>query len=56
MSIFSEQLKAIRKERSITQEWLSKAMNVSRQTVSHWENSRAIPDIDTIKHLSQVLN
>lgn len=31
-------------------------MNVSRQTISHWENGRAVPDIDTIRHLSQVLD
>lgn len=56
MSTFAEQLKAIRKERNITQEWLANAMNVSRPTISHWENGRVIPDIDTIKHLSQVVN
>ena len=56
MPTFSEQLKAIRKERNITQEWLANEMNVSRPTISHWENGRVIPDIDTIKHLSQVMN
>ena len=56
MSTFAEQLKAIRKERNITQDKLSKEMGVARQTISHWENGRVIPDIDTIKHLSQVLN
>ena len=56
MPTFAEQLKAIRKERNITQEWLANEMNVSRPTISHWENGRVIPDIDTIKHLSQVMN
>ena len=56
MRTFAEQLKAIRKERNITQEWLAKEMNVSRPTISHWENGRIVPDIDTIKHLSQVMN
>ena len=56
MPTFAEQLKAIRKERNITQDQLSKEMGVVRQTISHWENGRVIPDIDTIKHLSQVLN
>ena len=56
MPTFSEQLKAIRKERNITQEWLANKMNVSRPTISHWENGRIIPDIDTIKRLSQVLD
>ena len=56
MPTFAEQLKAVRKERNITQEWLANEMNVSRPTISHWENGRIIPDIDTIKHLSQVMN
>ncbi len=56
MPTFAEQLKAIRKERNITQEWLANKMNVSRPTISHWENGRIIPDIDTIKRLSQVLD
>lgn len=56
MPTFAEQLNAVRKERHITQDRLSKEMNVSRQTISHWENDRAIPDIDTIKRLSQVLD
>lgn len=56
MLSFSEQLSAVRKKRRITQEHLANEMNVSRPTISHWENGRAIPDIDTIKHLSQVLN
>ena len=30
-------------------------MNVSRQTVSHWENGRILPDIESVIQLSQVL-
>lgn len=56
METFSQQLGRVRKERGITQEQLAKEMNVSRQTISHWENGRAMPDIDTIKRLSQVLD
>lgn len=56
MPTFAEKLQEVRKERDFTQDRLSKEMNVSRQTISHWENGRAVPDIDTIKHLSQVLD
>lgn len=56
MPTFAEKLHEVRKERDFTQDRLSKEMNVSRQTISHWENGRAVPDIDTIKHLSQVLD
>lgn len=56
MPTFAETFRKIRNERHITQEQLAKEMNVSRQTISHWENGRAVPDIDAIKHLSKVLD
>ena len=56
MPTFAEKLHEVRKARDFTQDQLAKEMNVSRQTISHWENGRAVPDIDTVKHLSQVLD
>ncbi len=56
MQTFAEQLNAVRKERHITQEQLAQELNVSRTTISRWESGKALPDIETIKHLSQVLN
>lgn len=56
MLTFAELLKSVRKERNITQESLANMMNVSRPTVSHWENGRIVPDFDTIKRLSKVLS
>lgn len=56
MTTFAEELTAVRKERHITQEQLANEMNVSRSAISHWENGRFMPDLDTIKHLSQVLD
>lgn len=56
MPTFADELKAARKKGHITQEQLAKAMNVSRSAISHWENGNAIPDIETIKRLSQVMN
>lgn len=55
MATFEERITAARKERGITQEQLAEAMNVSRQTVSHWENGRVKPDEETIKRLSEYL-
>lgn len=55
MATFEERITAARKERGITQEQLAEAMNVSRQTVSHWENGRIKPDEETIKRLSEYL-
>ncbi len=56
MQTFAEQLNAVRKERHITQEQLAQELSVSRTTISRWESGKVLPDIETIKHLSQVLN
>lgn len=56
MQTFAEQLNAVRKEKGLTQEQLAVELNVSRTTISRWESGRALPDIETIKRLSQVLN
>ena len=39
---FSENLKAIRKERNISQEDLGEIMGVSRQAVSKWEQGGSL--------------
>ena len=56
MSTFAQELRALRTERGLTQEQLAQALNVSRTTISRWESSKALPDIETIKRLNQVLN
>lgn len=44
-----------RKTKGMTQDTLAQLVNVSRQTVSHWENGRAMPDVATAAQLSKVL-
>ena len=44
-----------RKEKGITQEQLADIMNVSRQSVSLWENNQTIPTMDKLMQLSDVL-
>ena len=56
MQTFAQQLNAVRRARGMTQEQLAQEMNVSRQTISHWENGRAQPDVDMLKQLYHVLN
>ena len=56
MQTFSEQLNTVRREHGITQEQLADKLNVSRTTISRWESGKIIPDLDTIKLLSQVLD
>lgn len=41
---------------NMTQERLAERMNVSRQTVSKWENSEAIPDVDKLLELSSLFS
>lgn len=56
MQTFGEQLNVVRKEHRMTQDQLAQAMNISRTTVSRWETGRALPDIETIKQLSHLLD
>lgn len=42
----------IRKENKLSQEEFSEIFNVTRQTVSSWENSKSYPDIETIIKIS----
>ncbi len=45
-----------RKELGLTQNQLAKALNISFQAVSKWENSTAYPDIGMLPKLAAVLN
>ena len=51
-----QMIKQARQALNMTQEQLAAAMNVSRQTVSHWENGRVQPDAETMARLSALLN
>lgn len=42
----------IRKENNLTQEAFAEKYNVSRQTISSWENSKSYPDIDILVKIS----
>lgn len=53
---FSEKILTLRKSRNLTQEQLAEALNVSRQSVSKWESSQAIPELDKIVELSRVFD
>ena len=46
----------IRKERGLTQEAFAKAFNVTRQTVSNWENEKSYPDLSTLVKISDEFN
>ncbi len=50
---FGENLRRLRKAKDIKQEALAEAMNVSRQTVSKWENGTAMPDFKKLNALAE---
>ncbi len=55
MNSVGKNIKRYRNERKMTQDQLAEKMNVTRQAVSNWENSKTQPDIDTITLLAEVL-
>lgn len=51
---FNENLRAFRKEKDFSQEYLAEKMNVSRQTISKWENGTAMPDLKRLTELAEL--
>ena len=46
----------MRKNKNLSQEQLAEILNVSRQTISNWENGRFYPDIDALVKISKCFN
>ena len=55
MSI-GERISELRKERNVSQVQLAKALNVSRQAVSKWENDLTAPDMTNLIRLADLLD
>ena len=53
--MLSENIKAIRKSKGLSQQELAVKLNVVRQTVSKWEQGLSVPDSDLLISLSEVL-
>lgn len=51
---FGTQIKKLRNSRELTQEQLAQKLNVSRQTISSWENNRNLPDLEMVVQISQI--
>ena len=49
-----KQIKMYRLENKLSQEELADRINVSRQTISNWENDKSYPDINSLVLLSEV--
>lgn len=53
--MLSENIKAIRKSKGLSQEELAIKLNVVRQTISKWEQGLSVPDSDLLISLSEAL-
>lgn len=51
-----EKIKKIRKDNKMSQEDLAEVLNVTRQTISNWENRKNYPDIETLIKISDKFN
>ena len=54
--MLSENIKAIRKSKGLSQEELAIKLNVVRQTISKWEQGLSVPDSDMLISLSEALD
>lgn len=54
--IFLKGLKQIRKERRLTQLKVAMDLNISREALSHYENSKREPSIDLLIKMSEYFN
>ncbi|USS88238.1 helix-turn-helix domain-containing protein [Fructilactobacillus hinvesii] len=51
----SKKIKKARTDLNLTQSEVAKKLNISRKTLSSWENERSNPDPDSLKQLSSIL-
>ncbi len=51
-----ENIYRLRTERGLSQEALADALEVSRQSVSKWENNAAVPELDKLIRLAQIFS
>lgn len=53
--MLSENIRALRKAKGLTQQELAIKLNVARQTVSKWEKGLSVPDAEMLMSISEVL-
>ena len=53
--MLSENIKAIRKSKGLSQQELAVKLNVVRQTISKWEQGLSVPDSDLLLSISEAL-
>ena len=56
MILFAEQLQRFRRKAGMSQEDLAEKIDVSRQTLSKWEQGQSSPDLERFAKLCDVLH
>ena len=54
--MLGDNIAALRKQRSMTQQSLADALYVTRQTISKWEKNLSVPDADALLRLADALD
>lgn len=54
--MLNDRIKELRKAFGVSQVELAKALNVSKQCVSNWENDNVLPSIDMLVKLAKYFN
>ncbi len=54
--MLGERIKLLRTARGINQVELSEALNVTKQTVSNWENDNILPSIEMLVKIAKYFN
>ncbi len=54
--MFSKQIKALRKERKLSQAQLAQDLNLTQQAIGKWETGKSTPDIATLSILANYFN
>ena len=53
---FGDNLRQIRKNKKMSQEQLAERVNVTRQSISKWENGESYPEMNNILELCRIFN
>lgn len=54
--MFNEKLKAVRKQKGLSQTELGKLLGVQAQTIERWETGKSKPNLETINKLCEALD
>lgn len=54
--MIGDKIKKLREQKELTQEQLARLVNLSQQTIDHYEKGRAKPSIDTVGLFANIFN